>query len=134
MAYFVFNAGADGLTDGSIDWTADTIKARLTLSSVTPNKDDDVMTGYTGVGSDQTLSGTTRAKDDATDRIKYDANDPVFTAVTTGSTVGTVTIYKFVTNDGDSIPIASLDITDTPTNGGDITIQMNAAGVFYLQQ
>lgn len=135
MASFVYNEGANGLlSGGTLTWASDTIKARLTASSVTPNKDDTSMTGYTAIGTDQTLGSKTKTKDTANDRIVFDAADPTWTAVAGGSTVGTVTIFKFVTNDAGSTPIASIDITDTPTNGGDITIQFDANGIFYLQE
>lgn len=135
MASFVYNEGAKGLTsNGTIDWATDTIKARLVASSVTPDKDDTTMTGYTAIGTDQTLGSKTKTKDTTNDRIVFDAADPTWTAVASGSTVGYVAIFKFVTNDAGSTPIALLDITDTPTNGGDITIALNANGAFYLQQ
>ena len=134
MANLVYNEGAESLLDGSIVWASDTIKARLVASSVTPNKDDTVMTGYTAIGTDQTLTTKTRTKDTANDRIVYDSDNVAYTAVAGGSTVGWVTIFKFVTNDADSIPIATLDVTDTATNGGDINITFSADGIFYLQQ
>lgn len=134
MASFVYNKGAKGLQDGTINFLTDTIKARLVISSVTPNKDDAAMTGHTGVGTDVTLGSKTQTQDDTNDRVVYDAADLAFTAVPTGSTVGTVDIYKDGANDAARVPVASLDITDLPTNGGDITIILNAAGAFYSQQ
>lgn len=135
MASFVYNEGANGLlTPAVIVWSSDTIKARLVASSATINKDDTTMTGHTAIGTDQTLGSKTKTKDTTNDRIVFDAADPVWTAVAGGSTVGTVDIFKFVTNDAGSTPIASLDITDTATNGGDITIQFDALGIFYLQE
>ena len=122
------------LSGGTINWASDTIKARLVASSATINKDDTSMTGHTAIGTDQTLGSKTKTKDTTNDRIVFDAADPVWTAVAGGSTVGTVDIFKFVTNDAGSTPIASLDITDTATNGGDITVQMSADGIFYLQE
>lgn len=133
MAYFVYNEGAESLLDGSINWGSDTIKARLLASSATPNKDDDDMaSGYSAIGTDQTLGSKTRTKDDTNDRVVYDAADPTWTAVAGGSTVGWCIIYK--DNGGNHVPIAALDISDTATNGGDITIQFSADGIFYLQQ
>lgn len=138
MASFVSNRGARDLSVGTggtqITWASDTIKARLVASSVTPNKDDTSLTGYTAIGTDQTLGSKTFTEDTTNDRIVYDAADPTWTAVAGGSTVGWVAIYKFVTNDAGSTPIAILDITDTPTNGGDITITFASTGIFYLQQ
>lgn len=93
------------------------------------------MTGLTAVGTDQTLGSKTGPTTDGTNhRTVYDAADPTFSAVAGGSTVGWCVVYKFVTNDADSIPISVLDLTDTPTNGGDIGITFNADGIAYTQQ
>lgn len=138
MASFVTNRGARDLSVGTsgtqITWASDTIKARLVASSFTPDKDNTSMTGYTAIGTDQTIGSKTFTEDTTNDRIVYDGADPTWSAVAGGSTVGWVVIFKFVTNDAGSTPIAVLDITDTPTNGGDITITFAATGIFYLQE
>mgnify|MGYP003452046701 CR=1 FL=1 len=108
MASFITNRGARDLsveTSGTqIDWSADTIKARLVPSSVTPTKDDTSMTGLTAIGTDPTLGSKTFTEDTTNDRIVYDAADPTWTAVAGGSTVGWCVVYKFVTNDAGSTP------------------------------
>lgn len=138
MASFVTNRGARDLsvaTSGTqITWASDTIKARLVASSFTPDKDNTSMTGYTAIGTDQTLGSKTFTEDTTNDRIVYDAADPTWTAVAGGSTVGWIAIFKFVSNDAGSTPIAIIDIADTATNGGDITIVFAATGIFYLQE
>jgi hypothetical protein len=139
MASFVTNRGARDLTVGTtgvstIDWNTDTIKARLVASSFTPTKDDTSMTGYTAIGTDQTLTTPTFTENTTDDRIVYDADNATWTAVAGGSTVGWIAIFKFVTNDAGSTPIAIIDVTDTATNGGDISVTFDAAGIFYLQQ
>lgn len=136
MASFVTNAGADGLTSGgSITYASDTIKARLVASSATLNKDDTSMTPYTIIGTDQTLGSKTKTKDTTNDREVFSAATLTWTAVAGGSTVGYVAIFKFVTNDAGSTPIAIIDVTDTPTNGSDLTLTPDATnGFFYLQQ
>lgn len=134
MASFVTNRGAKNLQNNTIVWASDTIKVRLVASSVTPNKDDTAMTGYTAIGTDQTLGSKTFTEDTTNDRIVYDGADATYTAVASGSTIGWVVIYQFITNDAGSTPIAVIDITDTPTNGGDITIQFSASGIFYTQE
>lgn len=135
MANFVNNEGSESLQDNTIVWASDTIKARLVASSFTPNRDDTSMTGYTVIGTDQTLANKTRTKDTANDRIVYDNTaDIVWTAVAGGSTIGWVVIFKFVTNDAGSTPIFVLDVTDTATNGGDITVAFHADGIGYTQQ
>lgn len=134
MANFVTNRGSLDLQSNVVVWASDTIKARLVPSSVTPDKDNTVMTGLTAIGTDQTLGSKTRTEDTANDRIVYDAADPTWTAVASGSTIGWVIVFKFGTNDADSIPIFVIDVTDTPTNGGDISVQFSANGIGYTQQ
>jgi hypothetical protein len=134
MASFVYNEGANQLLGGSINWATDTIKARLIPTSITPNKDDAVMTGMTVVGTDQVLASKTKTKDTTNDRIVYDAADPNWTAVATGATVNGAIVYKDTGSDATAVPICFVDITDTPTNGGDIGITFDANGIFYLQQ
>jgi hypothetical protein len=141
MASFVTNRGARDLTVGTtgvstIDWNTDVIKARLVKSTATVNKDDTTMTPYTIItgSTDQTLTSPTFTEDTTNDRIVYDAADPTWTAVTAGETISHVAIFKFVTNDAGSTPICVIDVTDTATNGGDITLTFDSTGVFYLQQ
>lgn len=135
MASFVNNAGAFQLLGNGtpIVFGSDTIKARLVASSVTPDKDDTSMTGYTAIGTDQTLGSKTITKDTTNDRIVYDAADPVWTAVASG-TVGWVVVYKFVTNDAGSTPLFVIDNSDLVANGSDITWTIAATGIGYLQQ
>lgn len=133
MANFIYNEGAESLLDGSIVWASDTIKARLVASSASPNKDDtSLASGYTAIGTDQTLGSKTRTKDTTNDRIVYDAADPTWTAVAGGSTVGWVIIYK--DDGGNGVPICALDVADIATNGGDLSLPFDSAGIFYLQQ
>lgn len=134
MANFVTNRGSLDLQSNVIVWASDTIKARLVPSSVTPDKDNTVMTGLTAIGTDQTLGSKTRTEDTTNDRIVYDAADPTWTAVASGSTIGWVIVYQFITNDAASVPLFVIDLTDTPTNGGDITVQFSASGIGYTQQ
>lgn len=136
MASFVTNSGADGLTSGgTIVWATDTIKARLVATSATLNRDDTTMTPYTVIGTDQTLASKTKTKDTTNDREVFSSAVLTWTAVAGGSTVGYVAIFKFVTNDAGSTPIAIIDVTDVPTNGSDLTLTPDATnGLFYLQQ
>lgn len=136
MASFTYNDGALKLQNGSIQWTTDTIKARLVSSVITPNRDDTAMSGMTDVGgSDKTLVNCTRTKDTALDRIVYDADDlSAWVAVPGGQTIGWLIIFKFVTNDAGSIPIFCIDVADTGTNGTDVTVPFAATGIGYTQQ
>lgn len=133
MASFVYNTGADGLTDGSIDWASDTIKVRLVASSATPAKTDtSLAAGYVAIGTDQTLASKTRTKDDTNNRILYGAANITYTAIASGSTYGWAIVYK--DDGGNGIPIAALDIPNTATNNGDVNLNFPSTVVFYLQQ
>lgn len=93
------------------------------------------MTPYTAIGTDQTLASKTKTKDTTNDRIVYSAAVLTWTAVAGGSTVGYVAIFKFVTNDAGSTPIAVIDVADVATNGGDLTLTADATnGFFFTQQ
>ena len=118
MAAAMYKAGEAGLL-GSIDLTSDTIKARLVTASYTPNATTDTtMTPVgTGTGTDQTLASKTVTLG------VFDAADITYTAVGAGSAVTAVVIYKFVTNDAGSTPIAYLPLSSSLTpNGGDIVV------------
>jgi hypothetical protein len=133
----IFNHGALGLTDGSIDWGSDTIRARLSRTSENAiDQDATVMTSIGLSATDVALgSKTGPSKDNTTDRIEYACGNISFTAVAAGAEVDKIVVFKFVTNDGDSIPIAVVDLNPARTpNGGDINLTIHADGLFYLQQ
>lgn len=135
MASHNTNRGARDILNGNIDLLTDTIKARLLASSFTPNKDDTTMTGHTAIGTDQTVASKAVAEDTTNDIATFTGAVLTWTAVAGGSTIGWVEFFKFVTNDAGSTPIAVVDVTDTPTNGSDITFTAHATNkFFYLQQ
>ena len=68
-----------------------------------------------GVGTDPTLG--TKVLADGT----FDAADAVWSAVGAGAAIDCLIIYKFVTNDAGSTPLAYIDGFSVVPNGGDIT-------------
>ena len=137
MASIMTNAGADGLTSGGgITWASDTIKARLCTAG-TFDKDDTTMTGKTAAtgSTDITLTTKTKTKNTTTDRIEFDFDDLSFTGLSDTGTAVQIAIYKFVTNDAGSTPIAYIDITDQALTGAtQANYTVPATGGFYLQQ
>ena len=130
MANLTYNEGIESIIDRNIDYIADTIKAILLSSTYSPNKDDQFIdTGGASdpvdarIGTDQTLGTKATGKDTTSDFAYLDAADPTWTAVAGGSTVVGVGIYKDTGTPTTSKLIAYLDVTDTATNGGDITVQ-----------
>jgi hypothetical protein len=134
MAGYLFNAGAYGLLHGDIAFGTDVIKARLSRTSETPDKDATSMTGL-GLSATALSLGTKTGptKDDSTDRVKYGSANPTFSAVASGAEVNKMILCKYVTDDAGSTPIAVVEFTPVVPNGGDITVSVNAAGLFYLQ-
>ncbi len=151
MADIFFNTGKKKIIDhtdaDTIDLLGDTIQAMLVDDTYTgatthdfvddsiagdPESHEIAVTGYTigfgGTGR-KTLSGKTITNNDGSNRTEFDANDVTWTALGTGATIGAVIVYKRNTVDTDSQLIAKFDVTDTPTNGSDITIQWNSAGL-----
>jgi hypothetical protein len=158
MADFVFNQGKFrflATSTGRIDWEADTIQALLVsttyeaISQATlvdkdfvddgsaddPASHEISVTGYTpgfsGSGR-KTLASKTTTESDANDRAELDAADVTWTALGSGATIGGVVVYKRGSADTDSRLISFHDVANTATNGGDISISWNSAGVITL--
>lgn len=136
----VFDEAKLSIANQNINLATDTLKAILLDTTFTPNAGTDQFLdagGGTGAvaarvagTTDQTIGSRSLAKD-TTGHFAYLAGAPVtFAAVPTGVTVAGLAIYKDTGVATTSKLIAVFDITDIPTNGGDITIQWanNASG------
>jgi hypothetical protein len=77
-------------------------------------------------------------EDQGNDRGEFDADDVVWTALGAGaSNIAGALIFKFVTNDADSIPlfwVESGGISGFNGNTGNFTIQWNAEGIAQITQ
>ena len=138
----LFNNFAKGkFADGTIDWDTDDIRLLLVDSTTTVDTEPNVTTisGYATLGE---ISGTGYGRkvltskavnvDTSNNRAELDADDIVFTGITAGTTIGFL-VFKFVTNDADNIPIAFSEFSSPfVTNGGDLTIQIDAEGMLQL--
>lgn len=126
MANALYTKGKEKMLSALINFPNDTFKVALVLNTYPQNLTTDEF--YTSistyvVGSPQTLTSRT-----VTGGV-FDAADVTFTAVSAGSTVEAVVIYKDTGVAGTSPLIAYIDtITGFPlaTNGGDITVQWDA--------
>lgn len=132
------------MVDRTIDFANDTIKAILVDDTYVYDADHDFAndvsadeltgTGYTGGfgGSGRkTLASKTITNDTANDRVEYDFADITWTALNAG-TIGGVVLVKEITNDAASPIIAFLDPTNLVTNGGDVTLVVNAEGAMQI--
>ena len=138
MASAVYHNTLKLMMDGSIDLGSDDIRTALVMTNTTCDTNLDAAfladftldecdsTGYSRF--DHTTLAT--ADDDTNDWAWADLDDAVFTmgGDSTRAIQGAL-VYKHVTNDSDSIPIAFLQFSSNYTdNGAELTVLWNAAG------
>lgn len=153
MANFLYNTAAKEIHDGTLNLLSDTIKVMLVNSSYTPDRDHDVVDaggandpvdaeitatnyekGWGGSGR-KALTSKAITVNKTDDRSEFDAADVTWTALggtTNDTVVGAILIKEGASNDTTSRLIAYVDLTDTPTNGGDFTIVWNTGGIVQL--
>jgi len=146
MASFWYNLGLKECLDGTIDIDTTTLKVMLVKSGYVPNQDDLVVDaggandavdheltvgGYTpGWGGAGRKTPTITMQANNTDnRVDIAIADLTWTALSAGETIaGMILIKEGGANDTTSRLIAYFDVTDTPTNGGDVTFDFNTLG------
>jgi len=146
FAYTYGLAGLMGLTAGPINLQTGDIRVRLVMTNTTcdTEKDATVLSGFTTLDTmnganyvDKALTTEAVTAVTASDRGKFDADDVTWTALGVGTrNVLAAVVYKFVTNDTDSIPIFYLDSgfsspTGVAANGGDFKITWHTDGIGY---
>lgn len=143
MASGWYSGGLNSILTGAIDIDTSTLKVMLVTSSYTYDPDHTAVntisaneisaTNYTGGyggGGRKTASITTQAST-ANNRVEIAIADLTWTSlggVSNATPSGCVLIFETGGNDTASIPIAFLDFSDTPTNGGNFTLDFVALG------
>lgn len=131
MASGLYTKGKEALLNGTINLESDTIKVAMvdTGAYTVDLANHDFYNDVSGVvGTPQTLGSKT-----FTNGV-FDAADVTFTAVT-GNSVEALVIYEDTGSSATSSLLVYIDSgTNLPVtpNGGDITIQWNASGIFSL--
>jgi len=140
QANTIYPKGKQYMLSGAIDLQDNTIFCSLVNESYTYAAGDTIYqgtvspyqvgaTGTMTIGADDYLNGT------------FDAADQTFSSVAAGSTVEGVVIFKSGSGGGgtptDNLLIAYFTTgsggrINLSTNGGDITINWNASGIFSL--
>jgi hypothetical protein len=143
MATTTYNNFKQLLLNGGVDLDTDTIRALIIddTTSYTPNVDSHIyVDDVTAVASEMSGTGYSRktlnvsvSQDNANDQGVADADDLSYTGLDAGTIQG-VLIYKEVTTDADSPVIGWYESADfpLPTNGGDVTLTINTAGLLTL--
>lgn len=122
MSNALYAKGKEKILSGSINLPSDTIKASLLSSSYTANLSTDEF--WSTISANLLNTSQTLGSKSVTGGV-FDAADVTFTAVTSGSTVKAVVIWKDTGTPSTSPLLVYIDtITGFPlaTNGGDITI------------
>ena len=86
---------------------------------------------YTGQGATGRLTITVSAptQENTANEGRVDGTDLTWTALNSMTLTGML-IYKFITDDSSSIPIAFYDFSsDVVCNGGDVQVAWNASGI-----
>lgn len=143
---FVYTPAKTAMMNGDIDFkeAGDDMRVALVMSNTTADTQEDtaLMNGFTTLDeydgasyARQALATQVVNEDLPNDRAEFDAVDAVFSGLGVGTRqcVGLI-VYKHVTNDTDSIPIAFIDTGGFPFdgNGGDVTIQWNVEGILQF--
>jgi hypothetical protein len=148
MASLAYNRGVKELLNATTDYLTATMKCALlaTATPYTPDQNHDFMdaggandptpaelnvTGYTrgfGGAGRKTLASKTVTENDANKRVEFDCADITWTGLAAGQTIAQSVIVKELTNDAATVLYGLLDVTDTPTNGSDITLQIASNG------
>lgn len=140
----IYNEAKRAFLRGEIDLQADDIRVALVMSNTTADSERDVnfMAGFTDLDemvatnySRKALASEAVSENAGGNRAEFDATDVVWTALGAGArAVQGAIVYKHVSSDADSIPIAFIDTGGFPftASGADFTIQWNAAGILQL--
>jgi hypothetical protein len=142
MASFIYNKAKEQMLNGQMNLIADNIYAMLVTSGYTANPDHDFVTSLganelSGTGySRRLLSSKAVVESDANDRAEFTAANLSWTAISAG-TAAAVVLYKRVggaDNAATDVLVAYIDSGGFPvtTNGGDLNINWNAAGIIQL--
>lgn len=154
MASGLYVTGLSELLDGTIDLDDDTLKIMLVDDNYVYDPDHDVIdnggddatdpsyneitaTNYTGgfEGAGRKTATVAVEADKTNDRVNVVVTDLTWTALggASNDTIGGAILIKEGENDAASRLIAFFDVTDTSTNGGDITLDFAAAGTGNIQ-
>lgn len=143
MASGWYTQGLLKLLDGTIDIDTSTLKIMLVKSAYTYDPDHDqvsdissneiVATNYTSgfSGAGRKTASITLQNTTASNRVDIAIGDLTWTSLggaSNDTVAAAVLIFETGGADTASIPIAYLDHTDTPTNGGNFTLDFAALG------
>jgi len=144
MASVIYNEFKRASAAGEIDLNADDIRVALVMSNTTCDTENagiTVLSDFTTLDECDGANYVRKAldseavnKDDANNRAEFDATDVTWTALGASTrTVPGALVFKFVSDDDDSIPIAYVELPTALTpDGSNFLLQWNAEGILNL--
>lgn len=139
MASVIYNSFKKKIQDGSIDLDSDNIYLALVDSNYTPDQDSHTFfssitgelsgTGYTAGGT--ILANKSVVQDNTNNLAYFTSDNVVFSAINAGTIAGLV-LYKSTGSAATSPLLCYIDISDTATNGGNVTVVVNSGGWLKL--
>lgn len=147
MASHWYNEALRAIMAGELDLNAHDIRVALLMTNTTADTENGGKTTISGGSGFTTLdefdgSGYVRKqlateavnKDDANDRAEFDADDVTWTALGAGTrSVAGILVYRHITNDADSIPIAWIEFASAKTpDGSNFTVEWDAEGILQI--
>lgn len=142
MANGGYNIAAKKQIDGNFNGTSLDLRLLLVTSGYTYNPDHQFVADLTpgsnelsGTGyARKTLTSLATSQDNTDNRAELDCADVDFTGINAGTAAAAV-VFVQVTNDADSWLAGFYDEGGFPfpTNGGNLTLQINAEGLVQVQ-
>lgn len=142
MAHTIFNEFLLNMLSHQLDLVNDTIRVALFPESFVANRDTHLVwndisasevTGAGYVAGGAVLTGASLLKQDASDNVRFLANDASWLESTLTARYGV--LYKDTGDPLTSVLIAAIDFGSSKASvNGTFTIQWNASGIFTLGQ
>jgi hypothetical protein len=148
MASGWYQQGLEDALDNTLNLDTDTLKVMLVTSSYTYDADHTVVdnggndatdpsfneltvSGYTGGfgGAGRKTTALAMNVDNTNNAVDIELNggaNQTWTSLASGETIGGAILIKEITADTSSRLICFFDVTDTATNGGDVTLTWSA--------
>ena len=139
MASYVYNQGLLKIANGTVDYLTDDIRVLVVNQNYTFDKAHDFVNDVvsfevansSGTGYERKALAN-KSVSLVADSAIYDADNVLYTAVTTTQQFGGWVVYKEGATDAARDLIAFIDFNNLVTNGSDIQININENGLFRI--
>ena len=140
MASNIYNNGLLKILDRTVDYASDNIAVLLVGNSYTFDVSHEYVDDLSDEAVNDTGSGYARLSlasktitlNTSANAVVFDCGDISYTDIATTNTLAGAVIYKDSGTDSTSDLVAFIDFADIVTNGSDIDLQINANGLFRI--